>query len=71
MAYVPAQGGSLVCAKGYFAGFCGCGSYFIRQQVLEIPFSINRHESGFFKNRVSGFDCLLLAQKGHLGDKIL
>ena len=49
MAYLPAQGGSLVCAKGYFAGFQGLGSYLARRQVLEIPYRINRYESGFFK----------------------
>ena len=49
MAYLPAQGGSLVCAKGYFGGFHGLGSYFIRRQVWEIPYTINRYESEFFK----------------------
>ena len=48
MAYVPAQGGSLVCAKGYFAGFCGSGSYLIRRQVFEIPYTINRYDSEIF-----------------------
>ena len=49
MAYVPAQGGTLVCAKGYFADFHGLGSYFIRRHVLEIPYRINRYESEYFK----------------------
>ena len=44
MAYLPAQGGSLECAKGYFAGFYGLGSYFARRQVLEIPYRINRYD---------------------------
>ena len=61
MAYVPAQGGSLLCAKGYFAGFHGLGSYLARGHVLEIPYIINRYESEFFQNRVSGFGCLPLA----------
>ena len=70
MVYIPAQNGSLVCAKGFFGDFHGLGSYFIRRHVLEIPYRINRYESGIFENIFSGFDCLLLVQIGPLGDKI-
>ena len=49
MAYVPAQDGILLCEKSFFAGFHGLGSYFIRQRVLEIPYTINRYESEFSK----------------------
>ena len=52
-------------------GVYGLGPNSVRQHVFEIPYTIYRYESGIFENKVSGFDCILLAQIGPLGDKIL
>ena len=57
MAYVSAQVGSYKCAKGHLGGVYGLGPNSVRRHVFEIPYTINRYESGFFENRVSGFDC--------------